>query len=113
MEGYLEGSWRYTDSHNTFRVDEETLPVLPDFQIKDYQSNWQSWILWQKFCYYHQLSILKDEVEKNFNQFLSLPLNQKTKPLGSLFNYFKTLPQFLQEHEGVKNVYLGLEYKSP
>lgn len=33
--------------------------------------------------------------------------------MGSLYYYYKTLPQEFQDHPALKDIYLGLEYSCP
>lgn len=33
--------------------------------------------------------------------------------IPSLYRYYKCLPKSLQDHPGMKDIYLGLEYTSP
>lgn len=46
---------RVAGTTDTFNIRQETLPAIPEFQLKDYQANWQVWLLWQKFRFYHSL----------------------------------------------------------
>lgn len=41
-------------------------------------------------------------------EYVDLPCN-----IPSLYRYYKCLPKSLQDHPGLKDIYLGLEYKSP
>lgn len=42
------------------------------------------------------------------DKWYELPAN-----IPSLYRYYKCLPKSMQEHPGVKDVYLGLEYSQP
>jgi hypothetical protein len=100
---------RVAGTTSTFNITEQTLPVIPEFQLKDYQANWQVWLLWQKFRYYHGLMHSNNIFRKAEEYFSQVDASSiQTQPMGSLYNYYKTLPKFLQEHEGVRTVYLGL-----
>lgn len=33
--------------------------------------------------------------------------------IPSLYRYYKCLPQSMQDHPGMKDIYLGMEYSSP
>ena len=39
---------------------------------------------------------------------MDLPAN-----IPSLYRYYKCLPKSLQDHPGLKDIYLGMEYSSP
>lgn len=100
-------------------MHEEKLPVIPEFELKDDHSNWQQFILWQKFQFQY---FITNGINNIFHQFHSVMqhygmqpcrLEEEDKPLASLWPYYRTLPQTCQDHEGVKMVYMGLEYKSP
>lgn len=41
-------------------------------------------------------------------EYMPLPNN-----INSLYCYYKTLPKHIQEHPGLKDIYLGLEYTAP
>lgn len=70
--------------------------------------------MWQKFKFYYGLLHHDQAFVEMANYFTNVDFSIiPRKTLGSLSNYYKTLPKFLQEHEGVRTVYLGLEYKSP
>lgn len=38
---------------------------------------------------------------------------QLPRNIPSLYRYYKCLPKSLQDHPGMKDIYLGLEYSSP
>lgn len=47
-------------------------------------------------------------LEAEGNEWIDLPAN-----IPSLSRYYNCLPKQLQEHPGMKDIYLGLEYSSP
>lgn len=42
------------------------------------------------------------------NEYMELPCN-----IPSLSRYYRCLPKEMQDHPGMKDIYLGLEYTSP
>lgn len=51
---------------------------------------------------------LTDIMIKQDGEWMDVPSN-----IPSLYRYYKCLPKDIQDHPGMKDVYLGLEYSSP
>jgi hypothetical protein len=47
-------------------------------------------------------------IERDGKEWVELEPN-----IPSLYRYYKTLPKAMQDHPGMKDIYLGLEYTSP
>lgn len=99
------------------------VPTMPNLAYENYQhfmNHWMSWIHFRNYYIGHNMASNLIKLEQKVlrlsqsmddnpaEPYMELPAN-----IPSLYRYYKCLPKSLQDHPGLKDIYLGLEYTSP
>jgi hypothetical protein len=75
---------------------------------------WPILLDWVRFKSYHDLSTFHEYAAEAANlayeATINMPVDHTPVKMGSLYYYYKTLPQEMQDNQSLKDVYLGLEY---
>jgi hypothetical protein len=96
------------------------MPTLHYENYQHFMNHWMSWINFRNHYITHNMASNMKKLEERCIElcrtldddptveYVDLPSN-----IPSLYRYYKCLPKSLQDHPGMKDIYLGLEYSSP